>query len=125
MLDIRSMNQIKNYIDKNHDVILPHSVTWTATAAKTLKSDGSFSDGSDTDTTIKAQIEPIRSLSQEQYMMVQGYAEDSTHVLFTLNNYSISEQDTITFSGKTYRVKYVFTEQYDLALTECLLKVEG
>ena len=125
MLDIRTITDNKQWIYQNHDVILPLSVTWNANADETLNDDGSFTEGSDTSTTIRAQIEPIESINQEQYKRIQVLAEETTHVLFILDLYSINEEDKIVYSGKTYRVVYVFVEQYTLGLTECLLRVEG
>jgi len=125
MLDVRDITRNKTYLQQNHDVILPLSVTWTDVATKTLNTDGSFTDGTDTNTTIRAAIEPIKSLSQQQYKMIQGLAEDSTHVLFTLDKYSIDEEDKIVYASKTYRIAYVFVEQYSLGINEYLLKAEG
>jgi len=124
MLDRTCLYQESKELARNKNVILPLRVTWTDRGTDTVRDDGSFTDKADTTSTILAAIEPINSRSQKQHKAFHALAEETTHVMFTLRTYDISEQDIITYNGKVYRVIYVFPEQYHIQFKECLLKVE-
>jgi len=139
-LDYRDMLSIENELQQMKDFILNQTVTWRSTGAKVLTSDGDFTTGTDVDTDIRALIEPTSTATSEVQKVIQGLAENSSHVLMTLKNYNIKEEDIIIDASRkswifpialgartkgNYRVNYVIPNQFNIDYSIYLLKIDN
>lgn len=105
------------------DIILNQDVTWTNVGDKVLTTDGDFTDGTNIDTTIRVLIELVSAATSEVQKAIQGLAENSSHVLTTLKNYTIKEEDLIISGNDTYSVNYVIPNQFNIDYSIYLLKI--
>lgn len=123
----RCIDDVDTELKANQQLILNKSVTWASVADKVLQSDGSFKDGTDTNKTIRASIEPINQASDFERIMLkdQGIVEESTHFMNTLLTHDIQANDNITYSGTTYRITYVIPKQFNIDYTQALLKINN
>ena len=134
------MLSIENELQQMKDFILNQTVTWRSTGAKVLTSDGDFTTGTDVDTDIRALIEPTSTATSEVQKVIQGLAENSSHVLMTLKNYNIKEEDIIIDASRkswifpivlgartkgNYRVNYVIPNQFSIDYSIYLLKIDN
>jgi len=122
MMNSREIRQIEKAFENMKDIIFPFRATWTCEEAKIRKEDGSMTDGAEIDQIINCSIEPIRrGLNVKQ--LTQGLEENSTHALITLKQWPIKIQDSISYSGKLYRVTYKFLDQFLINYQEYLIQV--
>ena len=134
------MLSIENELQQMKDFILNQTVTWRSTGAKVLTSDGDFTTGTDVDTDIRALIEPTSTATSEVQKVIQGLADNSSHVLMTLKNYNIKEEDIIIDASRkgwifpivlgartkgNYRVNYVIPNQFNIDYSIYLLKIDN
>ena len=139
-LDYRDLLSVENELQQMKDFILNQSITWRSVGEKVLTIDGDFTDGTDVDIDIRALIEPVGMATSQVQKIIQGLAENSSHVLMTLKNYDIKEEDIIINSVRrnwifpiilgtktkgNYRVNYVIPSQFDIDYSIYLLKIDN